>query len=68
MIKTKTYRNQLDTYEVVHELPANAMLVSEYCKKESIWASNFYRNLRNGKSAVRVVVFHGVNWVVQEKK
>lgn len=57
---------RLHEHEVVSELPKDAMRVSEYAKQRSIHHSLVYHELKRGKAKFRIVVWKGINWVVEE--
>lgn len=55
-------------YIEMAELPENALRVSEYAKLRECNTSYLYELIRNGKADFEIVVFKGINFVINYKK
>lgn len=60
-------KSNIDKYENVTELPANAVSVSDYCKQQDYSTSNLYNQYRKKKNkGYKIVVFQGFNFVIPD--
>lgn len=62
MKSTRTYRANVNKYEKVDKLPANALTVREYCEREGFTNPYVYQLYNKGK--IRIVLFKGINFVI----
>lgn len=68
MKRTATYRNMIDYYEQVNELPPNAQTVKQYADERDCTTSYIYHMIKRGKADFKIVVYNGINFVVKENK
>lgn len=68
MKPTKTYRAQGNNYRVIDELPADAMTIREYCEKRECTNPYIYQLARDGKANFEIVIFKGINFVINVKE
>ena len=51
-------------YEVIHQLPADALSIANYAKHKGITVSYVYKLFNEGKSLYKIVDFQGYNFIV----
>lgn len=68
MKRTATYRNMIDYYDQVDELPADALTVRQYAEQRDCTTSYIYHLIKRGKADFKIVVYNGINFVVKENK
>lgn len=57
-----------NTYREVQRLPSNALRVSEYAAQRQCNTSYIYELIRKQKADFEIVVFQGINFVINFKK
>lgn len=57
-----------NTYNIVPDLPANALRVSEYAQLRNCNTSYLYELIREHKADFEIVIFKGINFVINYSK
>jgi len=57
-----------NTYDEVPELPANALRVSEYADLRGCNTSYIYELIRDKRADFQIVIFKGINFVINYSK
>jgi hypothetical protein len=57
-----------NTYRIVNDLDQDALRVSEYADKRGCNTSYLYELIRNNKADFEIVVFKGINFVINYQK
>jgi phage tail protein X len=55
---------RLYQYELIEQLPTDAITVSQYARAKGCDTSYVYHLLKRGKADFKIVLFHGINFVI----
>ncbi len=54
----------VDKYPKLKELPLGAMTVHDYAIFKGISTAYIYKQIKEGKAAFKIVLFHGINFII----
>lgn len=57
-----------NSYDIVPDLPANALRVSEYAQLRDCNTSYIYELIRRNKADFDIVIYKGINFVINYSK
>ena len=57
-------KRNINKYEQVNKLPANAMLVADYARQRDCTTAYIYKLIAQQKADFKIVVFHGINFII----
>jgi predicted transcriptional regulator len=57
-------KKNANKYKQVIKLPSNALTVKEYADKHNISTSYIYKQIKEKKTAFKIVVFQTINFII----
>jgi len=58
-------KHNVNKYETVHSLPVGAVPVAVYAADKGITTSWVYKQIRTKKARFKIIVYMGINWIVE---